>query len=150
MRLRTAANLSRAKHSRFWARQAAPGLLIVVPGIRPSTGAGAAKGDQKRVATAAQAIGAGADYLVVGRPIRDAADPAAAFDGVVREIEIDRDDHLAVGLPGVVAPAHHHVELQKGEEPRGHERHVEEHRDGEGDGEATASWLTNLEEGRVY
>jgi len=69
------------------AHRAAPGLFLVVPGIRPSTGAGAAKGDQKRVATAAQAIAAGADYLVVGRPIRDAENPAAAFDDVVREIE---------------------------------------------------------------
>ena len=53
----------------------------------PASGAGAAKGDQKRVATAGQAIAAGADYLVVGRPIRDAADPAAAFDEAVREVE---------------------------------------------------------------
>jgi orotidine-5'-phosphate decarboxylase len=69
------------------ARGAAPGLLIVVPGIRPVSGAGSAKGDQKRVATAAQAITNGADYLVIGRPVRDAPDPAAAFEGAVREIE---------------------------------------------------------------
>jgi orotidine-5'-phosphate decarboxylase len=68
------------------ARGAAPGLLIVVPGIRPATGAGAGHGDQKRVATAGQAIGSGADYLVVGRPVRDATDPAAAFDGIVEEV----------------------------------------------------------------
>jgi orotidine-5'-phosphate decarboxylase len=69
------------------ARGAAPGLLIVVPGIRPKAGAGAAHGDQKRVATAAQAISAGADYIVVGRPVRDAPDPRAAFDALVREVE---------------------------------------------------------------
>jgi orotidine-5'-phosphate decarboxylase len=69
------------------ARGAAPGLLIVVPGIRPASGAGSGHGDQKRVATAGQAIASGADYLVVGRPVRDADDPAAAFDGLVKEIE---------------------------------------------------------------
>jgi orotidine-5'-phosphate decarboxylase len=69
------------------ARGAAPGLLIVVPGIRPAAGAGAAPGDQKRVATAGQAITNGADYLVVGRPVRDATDPAAAFEGLVQEVE---------------------------------------------------------------
>jgi orotidine-5'-phosphate decarboxylase len=68
------------------ARGAAPGLLIVVPGIRPATGAGAGHGDQKRVATAGQAIASGADYLVVGRPVRDAADPAAAFESLVQEV----------------------------------------------------------------
>jgi orotidine-5'-phosphate decarboxylase len=69
------------------ARGAAPGLLIVVPGIRPASGAGSGHGDQKRVATAGQAIASGADYLVVGRPVRDADDPAAAFDDLVKEIE---------------------------------------------------------------
>jgi orotidine-5'-phosphate decarboxylase len=64
-------------------RQACPSLLLVVPGVRP---AGADVGDQKRVATPASAIAAGADYLVVGRPIRDAASPAAAFAAVVAEV----------------------------------------------------------------
>jgi orotidine-5'-phosphate decarboxylase len=68
------------------ARGAAPGLFLVVPGIRPAAGAGSARGDQKRVATAAQAITNGADYLVIGRPVRDAADPAAAFEGLVQEV----------------------------------------------------------------
>jgi orotidine-5'-phosphate decarboxylase len=64
--------------------KAASGLLTVVPGVRP---AGAALGDQKRVATPASTIAAGADYLVIGRPIRDAAKPAEAFAAVVREVE---------------------------------------------------------------
>jgi orotidine-5'-phosphate decarboxylase len=63
---------------------AAPRLLTVVPGVRP---AGAALGDQKRVATPAGAICAGADYLVVGRPVRDAPHPAEAFDAIVAEVE---------------------------------------------------------------
>ena len=65
-------------------RAACPKLALVVPGVRP---AGAALGDQKRVATPASAIAAGADYLVVGRPIRDADSPAAAFTAIVDEIE---------------------------------------------------------------
>jgi orotidine-5'-phosphate decarboxylase len=64
--------------------KAQSGLLTVVPGVRP---AGAALGDQKRVATPAGTIAAGADYLVIGRPIRDAARPAEAFAAVVREVE---------------------------------------------------------------
>jgi orotidine-5'-phosphate decarboxylase len=69
------------------ARSAAPGLFIVVPGIRPATGPGAAAGDQKRIATPASAIRNGADYLVVGRPLRDAPEPAKAFDALVGEVD---------------------------------------------------------------
>jgi orotidine-5'-phosphate decarboxylase len=58
-------------------------LALVTPGIRP---AGAAAGDQKRIATPAAAIAAGADYLVVGRPIIAAADPKAAARAIVAEI----------------------------------------------------------------
>jgi orotidine-5'-phosphate decarboxylase len=65
-------------------RAASDALALVVPGVRP---AGAALGDQKRVATPASAIAAGADYLVVGRPIRDAQHPAQAFAAVVGEVE---------------------------------------------------------------
>jgi orotidine-5'-phosphate decarboxylase len=59
------------------------GLMLVTPGIRP---AGADVGDQKRVMTPARAIAAGADYLVVGRPIVAAADPKAAAAAIVAEI----------------------------------------------------------------
>jgi orotidine-5'-phosphate decarboxylase len=52
-----------------------PGPLLVVPGVRPP---GAARGDQARVATPAEAVRAGADVVVVGRPLRDAPDAAAA------------------------------------------------------------------------
>jgi orotidine-5'-phosphate decarboxylase len=61
-----------------------PGMALVTPGIRP---AGSGKDDQKRVMTPAKAIAAGADYLVVGRPIVEAADPKAAADAIVAEIE---------------------------------------------------------------
>jgi orotidine-5'-phosphate decarboxylase len=57
---------------------------IVVPGIR---GRGDARGDQVRVATAAEAVAAGATHLVVGRPILQAADPAAAFRGLLEEAQ---------------------------------------------------------------
>jgi orotidine-5'-phosphate decarboxylase len=59
-------------------------MALVTPGIRP---AGAEKGDQKRVMTPAAAIAAGADYLVVGRPILAAPDPRATADAIVAEIE---------------------------------------------------------------
>ena len=60
-----------------------PKLALVTPGIRP---AGSDPGEQKRIATPAAAIGAGADYLVVGRPIIAAADPKAAAEAIVAEI----------------------------------------------------------------
>jgi orotidine-5'-phosphate decarboxylase len=56
---------------------------LVTPGIRP---AGSATGDQKRIMTPARAIAAGADYLVVGRPVLEAADPKAAADAIQAEI----------------------------------------------------------------
>lgn len=58
-------------------------MALVTPGIRP---AGSAAGDQKRIMTPARAIAAGADYLVVGRPIVEAADPKAAAQAIVDEI----------------------------------------------------------------
>jgi orotidine-5'-phosphate decarboxylase len=58
-------------------------MQLVTPGIRP---AGAAVGDQKRIMTPGRAIGAGADYLVVGRPVMEAADPRAAANSIVAEI----------------------------------------------------------------
>jgi orotidine-5'-phosphate decarboxylase len=59
------------------------GMVLVTPGIRP---AGAEAGDQKRVMTPAAAVAAGADYLVVGRPILAAPDPKAAAEAIVAEI----------------------------------------------------------------
>ena len=58
-------------------------MSLVTPGIRP---AGTPTGDQKRVMTPGRAIAAGADYLVVGRPILEAADPKAAADAIQAEI----------------------------------------------------------------
>lgn len=60
-----------------------PGFLLVTPGVRP---ADAATGDQKRVMTPGQAVAAGADYLVIGRPITAAPDPLAALEAIERDI----------------------------------------------------------------
>jgi orotidine-5'-phosphate decarboxylase len=60
-----------------------PDFLIVTPGVRPTF---AAADDQKRIMTPAEAVGAGADYLVIGRPIAKAADPAAAAGLIADEI----------------------------------------------------------------
>ena len=59
-------------------------MVLVTPGIRPS---GSSSGDQKRIMTPARAIEAGADFLVVGRPVLEAGDPKAAADAIVAEIE---------------------------------------------------------------
>jgi len=61
----------------------ADGRLIVTPGVRP---AGAALGDQKRVATPADAIGDGADHIVVGRPVYGADDPAGAARAILESL----------------------------------------------------------------
>jgi len=64
-------------------RAALPGSTLVTPGIRP---AGSAVGDQKRIATPAAALAAGASYLVVGRPITQATDPVGAAAGILAEM----------------------------------------------------------------
>jgi orotidine-5'-phosphate decarboxylase len=58
-------------------------FAIVTPGVRP---AGSSHGDQARVATPAEAIAAGASYIVVGRPITEAADPAAEARAILDQI----------------------------------------------------------------
>jgi orotidine-5'-phosphate decarboxylase len=72
-------------------------MVLVTPGIRP---AGAGAGDQKRIMTPAAAIAAGADYLVVGRPIVAASDPRAAAEAIVAEIarETAKEERDGQGL----------------------------------------------------
>lgn len=65
-----------------------PGLLIATPGIRSP---GDALGGQKRVATPADAIRRGADYLVVGRPIIEASDPAAAARAIIEDMKLGQE-----------------------------------------------------------
>jgi len=68
-------------------REKAPDKLITVtPGIRPVRNDETPPDDQKRIMTPSQALAAGADYLVIGRPIRDAADPRAAAEAIQTEI----------------------------------------------------------------
>ena len=69
--------------ARMLRREFGDKIKIVTPGIRP---AGSDPGDQKRFATPREAIGAGADYLVVGRPITGAPDPCAAADQIAAEL----------------------------------------------------------------
>ncbi|MFL5311797.1 MAG: orotidine-5'-phosphate decarboxylase [Myxococcales bacterium] len=65
-------------------RELGPAPLLVVAGIRPG---GAAPGDQRRTGAPRAAVAAGASYLVVGRPLRDAPDPAAAADAIAAELD---------------------------------------------------------------
>jgi len=60
-----------------------PAGVLVIPGIRP---AGSAIGDQKRIATPGDALRQGASYLVVGRPITQAPDPAEAAEAILKEM----------------------------------------------------------------
>ena len=60
-----------------------PDLLIITPGIRPH---GSASGDQKRIATPQDAFRAGADYIVVGRPITQSVQPVKVVDQIIAEI----------------------------------------------------------------
>ena len=60
----------------------------MTPGVRP---AGASTGDQKRVMTPGEAIAAGADHLVVGRPVTQAADPREAAESIQAEIDVKCD-----------------------------------------------------------
>ncbi len=73
-----------AREAKELRREMGEGFAIVTPGVRPAE---AAIGDQTRILTPAEAIAAGATYLVVGRPILQAKDQAAAAKGIVAEIE---------------------------------------------------------------
>jgi len=74
-----------AKEAKELRQELGDGFAIVTPGVRP---AGSAAGDQARVVTPADAIAAGSTYLVVGRPILDAPDPAKAAAAIISEIEM--------------------------------------------------------------
>jgi orotidine-5'-phosphate decarboxylase len=67
---------------------AGPDTILVTPGVRS---AGAATGDQKRVATPAEALANGANYLVIGRPVTRAPDPRAALEAILDEIHEKRE-----------------------------------------------------------
>lgn len=72
-----------------------PDLFLVTPGIRPAT---SGVGDQRRVGTPAAAISAGADMLVVGRPVTEAPDPSAALEAIVQEITPSKERPQATNV----------------------------------------------------
>ena len=76
-----------ARGRRRFGSRAGQNFLIVTPGIRPAS---SAINDQARIATPASAMAAGADYLVVGRPVTGAPDPVAAADAIVAEMNAAR------------------------------------------------------------
>jgi orotidine-5'-phosphate decarboxylase len=71
-------------------------VVLVTPGVRPASGAGSAAGDQSRVATPQQALAAGSDLLVIGRPITAAEDPGAAARGLAASLAV-RDGGSGAG-----------------------------------------------------
>lgn len=77
-------------------RAAHPELFLVTPGIRPAS---AHVGDQRRVGTPAAAIEAGADMLVIGRPVTAASDPSAALDSITAEVTNAKSDDAAFAEP---------------------------------------------------
>lgn len=72
-----------AREAEMLRARCGPGFVLVTPGIRP---AGSAAGDQSRTLTPAQALRAGADYLVIGRPVTQAADPQAALRAITDDL----------------------------------------------------------------
>jgi orotidine-5'-phosphate decarboxylase len=72
-----------AQEARLLKRECGSGFCLVTPGIRPAHDA---RGDQQRIMTPAAAVAAGADYLVIGRPVTQAPDPVATLDAINREI----------------------------------------------------------------
>lgn len=75
-----------------------PDLKIITPGVRS---AGAAEGDQKRVATPVQAIQAGADYIVIGRQVTRARDPRTACEQILAELGLGLHDHRTHSVTAV-------------------------------------------------
>lgn len=73
-----------AREAAMLRRELGPDFLLITPGVRPAT---AEQGDQKRIMTPAAARAAGADFLVIGRPITSAKDPAAALTAIQAELD---------------------------------------------------------------